>query len=75
MGAGRLEEAAELGVEMVWAALGRGTERLGFPNALHVMSPPVCLPHNTLHWLQLELQAAAKDDPEYQLVSLQKSAF
>lgn len=53
---GRLVEASEFAVELVWAMLGRGHEYFGLNNALLANAPALCFPINTMDLLLYNLK-------------------
>lgn len=53
---GYLEEASDLACEYLNAALGVGREDFSIEAPLHAMSPPLCMPLDTIDILLLELK-------------------
>lgn len=63
---GRLMEASDLAKEYISAMMATGGEYFGLTHAMHLTTPPMCFPVNTIDTLLHSLHLNAAHDHEYQ---------
>lgn len=61
---GRLVEASEFAVELVWAMLGRGAEYFGLHNPLMANGAPLCFPVNAMDLLIYNLRVNVEENAD-----------
>lgn len=64
---GRLVEASEFAVELIWAMLGRGFEYFGLQNPLVPNGVPLCFPVNTIELLLYNLHVNVTENADKML--------
>lgn len=62
---GRLVEAGQLAIGLIWAMMSVGGEYYGLRNSLHITKPALCFPVTAVDQLLHGLDANAGEDAEY----------